>query len=137
MGAGDNASGGPITRAATLTLFDMLTQLVLLRRKHALTQEELAGLLGIVQTTVSRLEHAADDEVQNVRLETAFALQVVFGKRPSQLFATLFDEVEDAVMLRAAVLDQSLDGQDDSAAKHKRALLSDMARRAGNRVPTP
>ena len=125
------------SRVVTLTLFIMTTQLVLLRRKHALTQAELAGLLGVVQTTVSRLEQSPGDELQNVRLDMAFALQVIFGKRPAQLFSDLFDEVEDAVMIRAAALDQMLDGSNDRPTEHKRALLADMARRAGNPGLTP
>jgi transcriptional regulator with XRE-family HTH domain len=114
----------------------MTTELVLLRRKHALTQAELAGLLGVVQTTVSRLEQSTDYDVRNIRLDMAFALQVIFGRRPAQLFAHLFDEVEDAVMMRAAALDRSLDGCDDRMSEHKRALLSDMARRSGRNRPT-
>jgi DNA-binding XRE family transcriptional regulator len=110
----------------------MITDIVLLRRKHALTQSELADLLGISQKAVSRLEDAAGDQVHHLRLETAFAIQVVFGKRPSQLFSRLFNEVEDAVMGRAAEFDRALDGRSDRATEHKRALLSDMVRRAAN-----
>lgn len=112
----------------------MITDLVLLRRKHALTQAELAELLGVVQTTVGRLEHAAGDALHTVRLETAFALQVVFGRRPGQLFSRLYEEVEEEVMGRAAALDRRLDGLQDRATEHKRTLLSDMMRRAVNRL---
>jgi transcriptional regulator with XRE-family HTH domain len=115
----------------------MTTELVLLRRKHALSQAELAGLLGVDQTTVSRLEQSPGDTTQNLRLDLAFALQAVFGKRPGELFAVLLNEVEDAVMLRAAALDRTLDGRNDRASEHKRALLSDMVRRSGNRVAAP
>jgi len=104
-----------------------------LRRKHALTQTELADLIGISQTLVGRLEDATSGKVYTLRLETAFALQVVFGKRPGQLFLPLFEEVEEAVMGRAAALDRALDGRTDSAAEHKRALLMEMVRRAANK----
>lgn len=110
----------------------MTTELVLLRRKHALTQSELADLIGISQKAISRLEDGAGDKIHHLRLETAFALQVVFGKRPGQLFTRLFADVEDAVIGRAAVLDRALDGRSDRATEHKRALLIDMVRRAGN-----
>lgn len=110
----------------------MTTELVLLRRKHALTQSELGDLLGISQKAVSRFEDAASGNICHLRLETAFAFQVVFGKRPGQLFGRLFEEVEDVVMGRAIALDRALDGRSDRAAEHKRALLTDMVRRAAN-----
>lgn len=110
----------------------MTTEIVLLRRKHALTQNELAALLGISQKAVSRLEDATSGNICHLRLETAFALQVVFGKPPGQLFSHLFEEVEDAVMGRALALDRSLNGRSDRATEHKRALLTDMVRRAAN-----
>lgn len=110
----------------------MTTELVLLRRKHALTQSELAHLLDISQKAVSRLEDADSGNICHLRLETAFAIQVVFGKRPGQLFPLLFEEVEDAVMGRALALDRALDGRTDRATEHKRALLTDMVRRAAN-----
>jgi DNA-binding XRE family transcriptional regulator len=115
----------------------MSQKLVLLRRKHALTQLELAHLIGVSQTNTGRLEGDRKGAIHHLRLETAFALQVVFGKSPARLFQPLFDEVEDAVMQRATVLDRSLDGQNDRASVHKRALLSAMVERASARTPTP
>jgi len=115
----------------------MTTELVLLRRRHALKQSELAKLIDIVQTTVGRLENGRDETVHNLRLETAFALQVVFGKRPDQIFNQLFQEVEDAVMSRAAEFDRDLDGLNDRATEHKRALLLDMVRRSASNPISP
>ena len=126
-----------MSRAATLISHSMTTELVLLRRGHALSQDELADLIGISQRHVGRIEDMSDDIVRAIRLETAFGLQVVFGKKPGQLFSRLLREIEDAVMMRATKLDRSLDGKDDQATRHKRALLSDMARRASNRAPSP
>lgn len=129
--AGEDGDSGP--RGRCLTFIHMTTEIVLLRRKHALTQSELAGLLGISQKAVSRLEDTTSENIRYLRLETAFAIQVVFGKRPGQLFSGLFEEVEDAVMARAAALDHSLDGRSDRATEHKRSLLADMVRRAANK----
>lgn len=110
----------------------MIHELALLRRKHALTQTELADLIGVSQTLVGRLEAGEAPTLANLRLKVTFALQVVFGKKSGQLFEELFREVEDAVMRQAAVLDRALDGQVGRATEHKRALLADMVRRAGN-----
>lgn len=110
----------------------MKNELALLRRKHALTQTELAQLIGISQTSVGRLEVGDDDRIHHLRLETAFGLLVVFGRKPERMFLELYAEVEDAVMRQAASLDRSLDGKSDRATEHKRALLADMARRGSN-----
>lgn len=115
----------------------MTNELALMRRKFALTQEDVAALVGISQTSVGRIEGGDERTIDNLRLETALALQVVFGRRPERLLPDLFNRVEDAVMRQAAELDRSLDGQMDKAAEHKRALLADMMRRAGNRPATP
>lgn len=115
----------------------MTNELFLLRRKHDLTQTELASLIGTSQTSIGRLEAKEGDSVHHLRLETAFGLQVVFGKRPEKLFWELFADTEDAVMRQAAVLDRSLDGLHNRSAEHKRALLADMVRRAGNRPLLP
>lgn len=59
------------------------------------------------------------------------ALEVVFGKSGRQLFPALYDEVQEEVMRRAAKLDRTLRRKKDPASERKRALLRDMARRAG------
>lgn len=114
----------------------MTHELALLRRKHALTQTELAALIGVSQTLVGRLEAGDAATVANLRLKTAFALQVVFGSKPARLFQDLLSATEDAVMAQAALLDRALDGATGRATQHKRALLSDMVRRAGNHPQT-
>lgn len=114
----------------------MTNQLVLLRRKHALTQTELADLIGISQTSVGRLEAGDSGTVEHLRLRAAFGLQVVFGRKPERLFGDLFIDVEDSVMRRATVLDAALEGQTGRTVEHKRALLADMVRRAGAQPAT-
>lgn len=118
-------------------LFPMTNELTLLRRKHALTQTELANLIGVSQTSIGRLEAGDDDTTHHLRLKTAFGLQVVFGRKPERLFQDLFAKTEDAIMRQAAALDRALDGRPDRASEHKRLLLADMARRASNRPITP
>jgi DNA-binding XRE family transcriptional regulator len=96
------------------------------RKHYALTQDELARLLAVSQTVVSRLESDPDAGT----LETALALQVLFGLPPAQVFWRLYQAVEEAVMARAVVLDQELRDKSDPDSLRKQQLLSDMVDRA-------
>lgn len=117
--------------------FIMTNELSLLRRKHALTQTELGALVGISQTLMGRIETGDEKALDSLRLKSAFALQVVFGRKPGQLFQELFYQTEDATLARGTTLDEELRGQQSRAADHKRALLSDMVRRATNHPVSP
>jgi len=98
------------------------------QRKHwALSQAELARLLNRSPTRLSRYESGEDPP----DLETALALQVVFGGSPRKFFPTLYAAIEEAVMRRAAELDQHLVGKIGYAADRQRRLLEAMAHRAG------
>ncbi|GAA0325951.1 hypothetical protein GCM10009087_40350 [Sphingomonas oligophenolica] len=96
------------------------------RKGSALTQEEIAGLLNVSQSTVSRLEL----EGSSPTLELALGLQVIFGVQPRVLFSTLYAEIEDAVMRRAAVLDKKLRHMNDLVSEKKKRHLASMSKRA-------
>ena len=96
------------------------------RRRWALSQEELAELLSLSRTAITRLEN----ESESTRLVTAFGLMVVFGIKTEVMQKSLYTQVEDAVMRRAAVLDEKLRGNTDPKSLRKIELLSDMIRRA-------
>ena len=98
----------------------------LARRSSALTQDELADLLAITQTTISRLE----DKNESTTLETALGLQVIFDTEPRSFFAKLYERVEEAVMTRAADLDVKIRDKYDSKSRKKQALLNIMVKRA-------
>lgn len=98
------------------------------QRKHwALSQTELASLLNRSPARLSRYESGEDPP----DLETVLGLQVVFGIAPRGLFPSLYATTEEAVMRRAAVIDQGLSGKIGYAADRKRRLLQGMAFRAG------
>ena len=97
-----------------------------LRLRAALTQNELADLLGLSQTKISRLEA----DVATATRETMIALEVIFGASPRSLFPALYDTIESTVMTRAAKLDTKLRGKTDEASIKKLALLSAMVKRA-------
>ena len=102
-------------------------QMVRLNRKRfALSQGELGLLLALTQGEVSRLE----EDRRSTKLETAFALQVVFDVQPRDMFVRRYAKVEEAVMRRASRLDLALRGRKDAASAKKRRLLAELVRRA-------
>lgn len=100
-----------------------------LRARWCLSQDELADLLGIDRTRISRYEKNEETPT----LSTALGLQVVFNEQPRRLFHRMYELVEEAVMQRAAELERGLDGQNDYAATKKHHLLDAMMARATSR----
>ena len=107
-------------------------RIVFSRKRSALTQGELAHLLAISQSAISRLEETGI--ASTLSLETILGLQVVFGHAPRVLFSELYSQVEDAVMTRAAELDLSLREKSDPESMRKKQLLDAMVKRATART---
>lgn len=101
------------------------------RKRFALSQGELGLLIALSQGEVSRLE----EDRRSTKLETAFALQVMFGVQPRDMFVRRYAKVEEAVMRRASRLDRKLRGKEDAASVKKRQLLAEIVRRAKPRLP--
>ena len=95
------------------------------RKHYSLTQGELADLLCVSQTRISRLEDNPDAGA----LETAFALEVLFALSPRQTFRRLYREIEELIMARAAQLDRMVRGRSDPSSRRKQLLLQDMVAR--------
>ena len=112
--------------ALTESLMSTISFVRSYRKHYALTQDELADLLALSQTAVSRLE----DDPGTGSLDTALALQVLFGLQPGVVFRRLYLRVEEAVMARAARLDRKLRGKTDPDSMRKQQLLADMVDRA-------
>lgn len=103
------------------------------RKRWALSQRELAGLLGHAsRSAVSRLELGGG----RPSLRFALACQTIFGLGVAELFPDLFEQHQDDVMRRAAALDERLRGKTDQNAARKRELLGDMVERALSRGET-
>lgn len=99
---------------------------VRMNRNHwALSQPELAELLGVTQEAISWLENKA----KTATLEKALALQVIFDAQPRSLFPCLYAEIEEAVMARAVGIDLRLQGKADAKSLRKLELLSNMVKR--------
>lgn len=99
-----------------------------LRTTWALDQDEVAELLNITQSRVSRYEKGEEPPT----LQTALSFQVIFGVPPRRIFPRVYEAIEEAVMRRAAELDNRLSAVSGAKAERKRQLLQDMVARATN-----
>ena len=97
------------------------------RKKYALSQRELGLLLALTQSEISRLE----EDRRSTKLETAFALQIVFDVQPREMFVRRYARVEEKVMRRATRLDRKLQGKTGAGSVRKHKLLAAMVQRAG------
>lgn len=67
------------------------------RRRWGLTQKELAVLLGFqTGAVVSRLERV----LRHPTLETAYAVEIILGTPPAELFPGLYERVRKQVIAR-------------------------------------
>ncbi|MET4262382.1 hypothetical protein ABIC09_007360 [Bradyrhizobium sp. S3.12.5] len=80
---------------------------------------------------ISRIENG----IRDPSLLDAFALQVVFGDSPNELFPALFKDTEEAVLRRVKELYEELQDVPSKAALKKLELLDEISERAISRLP--
>lgn len=98
-----------------------------LRRRWALTQDELAVLLGLEsRSNISRIEQGE----RLPSLEAALALEVLFGVAPKAMFPHVYAETEEAVMGVAARVHEGSIHSTNPREKRKCALLEAALARA-------
>jgi transcriptional regulator with XRE-family HTH domain len=90
------------------------------RMSYALSQQELASLLGVRPEAVSRLERSE----RLINFRQALDLEAIFGFPPSAVFPDEFQERVEAVIKRATALDRAIRGRTDDASRRKRTLLA-------------
>jgi transcriptional regulator with XRE-family HTH domain len=95
------------------------------RKRWALIQREVAHLVGVSTSMISRYENGA----LAPSARGILALEVIFGRSGRQLFPHVYADVQDEVMRRAAKLDRTFARNADKASERKRQLFSEMARR--------
>lgn len=98
-----------------------------LRKSWALTQDELALLLGMTRSNLSRLELGATST-----LETALTLKALFGLGVSTIFPVHDRAAYDALAPRLAEFSVSIEGEEGAVADRKRQLLAEFASRASS-----
>lgn len=103
------------------------------RIRWGFTQQEIAYLTGCrTREYISRLEGPNP----NPKVSIAFALQVIFGCEPDELFPVMFSEVEDAVVARAYNLHERLQGDSSKVTRIRLDFLEHIIARARQREST-
>lgn len=95
-----------------------------LRKTWGLSQPELAALLGVSRSTVSRLEAGAHPVIF-----TALTLEALFDAPARQVFPKQFASALDALVPRLAEFSKKIEGRVDPQSVRKRELLSGFAGR--------
>jgi transcriptional regulator with XRE-family HTH domain len=91
-----------------------------------LTQPELAGLLGITESALSKFETQALAPTKNLII----GIEVIFGHSARETFPALYAQTERNIMHRAAAYSKRLELNRDDAANLKRRLLDEMIERS-------
>jgi transcriptional regulator with XRE-family HTH domain len=89
------------------------------RLKAALTQAEVAGLLGLTPNAVSQYELGK----RGIPVEVLIASEVIFGVSAAKLFPALYNGVEEDLAIRALELHERLAGLEDPKSRKKLALI--------------
>jgi transcriptional regulator with XRE-family HTH domain len=91
-----------------------------LRRRWALTQRELAFLIGVKNgAAVSRIERLK----RSPSLPVTFACALVFGTAPPELFPALISKIHDDVLRRVSELYEELQGNPSKETRIKLDFL--------------
>jgi len=90
------------------------------RLRHALSQEEIASLLGLSKDAISKYEL----NQRPISAKIIIAGEVLFGMRASALFPHLYKELQDGIGRRSAKLLAKIAYRNDRSSQKKRRLLS-------------
>jgi transcriptional regulator with XRE-family HTH domain len=74
------------------------------RKRLALSQEEVAFLLGMNGLTKDEQVNRHENFARKPNLETALAYEAIYGKPVRELFAGMYEQVEQEVANRARLL---------------------------------
>ena len=94
--------------------------------RWGLTQPELASLLGITESALSRFETQDRGPTKNLIL----GIEVIFGQPTREAFPALYAQTERNIIRRAAAFSASLEGNRDDVSKKKLRLLAEMIARS-------
>lgn len=101
------------------------------RRKWALTQSELASLLGISSKHhLSRVERS----LCGPGLKLVLASEIVFGRHAKELFPKIFDEIEEEVVRNLFQFGERLKSNSSQSAARKRQLVDEALGRATSSI---
>lgn len=96
------------------------------RKRWALTQEELAALLGLTsQGTVSQYEGTE----KRPGIEILIGAKTIFNVPCREMFPRMYEDVERQLLVRAKELHAKMEASADPATLKKRAFLGDLINR--------
>ena len=103
------------------------------RKRLALSQEEVGFMLGIngegKGTKVSRDENSAREP----SLQAALAYEAIYGKPVRELFAGLYERIEQDVAQRARILTFRKNVKPGKKSEHRRSMLTNLAANKSSR----
>ena len=99
------------------------------RKRLALSQEEVGFLLGITGESKGAKVCRDEKSVREPSLQTALAYEAIFRVPARELFAGLYEKVEQAVAERAKILTCRKDLKPSQRTAHKRRMLLGLALR--------
>lgn len=104
------------------------------RRRWGFTQRELGRLIGLTsRTAVSRIEMSK----RKPTTKTVIACAIIFDLALDEIFPSLHEEVEHAVVHRATALREELGNQADELSIRKCAFLDEVLARITKRSQQP
>jgi len=99
------------------------------RRRLALTQEEVAFLLGVNGENKGAKVCRDERRARKPSLETALAYEAIYQKPTRDLFTGLYERIEQEVAARAKILCFRKDRKSNKQTAHKRQVLAALAAR--------
>jgi transcriptional regulator with XRE-family HTH domain len=104
-----------------------------LRKQRGLSQSDLAALLGISVSALSRIER----RTRRPTAELMVATEMIFGERAEKMFPGFYREIEREVAERAQARLELLKVKPSRKSRHQLDLLSETIKRANKSDPQP
>lgn len=97
-----------------------------LRKQSGLSQPDLATLLGITGSALSRFENLS----RRPSAELIIGAQVIFGHSPKDVFPAFYRDIERTIVARARAQHGRVESETAPATREKLQLLTDIIERA-------
>jgi transcriptional regulator with XRE-family HTH domain len=97
-----------------------------LRKQWGLSQPDLAALLGVTGSALSRFENGS----RHPSAELVVGAEVMFGHSAKDVFPKFYHDIECTIVDRARALYKSIESKTDTTSRAKLHLLSEIIERA-------
>jgi|ERR1700679_995920 len=98
-----------------------------LRKRRGLSQPDLASLLGVTGSALSRFENRS----RRPTAKLLIGAEVIFGQVPKDVFPAFYRNIERSIVERARARRANLESQPGAAVSEKYRLLTEIIDRAG------